>query len=188
MKKVILLTIAIICFISINSVDVSAQKRQNKPKHKVYVNDKRLTDNLVRYLEKRYKIRIGDGSYWYDKRSGLWGYKGGGTQGVIPAGWNLGGKLKTNASRGRTGVYINGRQLRRSEVNYLRNLVGRINRGRYWLDSRGNAGYVGQRAIVNLYQVSRRKKSGSFYRNFYTGVGSGGSGKDFYVIGKDWSY
>ncbi len=190
MKKVIFFIIAIICFVAVNTTSISAQRnRKNaEPHHKVYVNDKRIADKIVRLLESRYRIRIADGDYWYDKISGLWGYVGGGTEGVIPAGWNLGGKLKEDVSDGNTGVFINGRELTNSEVTYLRNLVGRINRGRYWLNDKGFAGFVGQRALVNLYQASRRKKSGSLYRNFYTGTGSGGSGKDFYVIGKDWSY
>lgn len=188
MKKLLFLTIAIIGFVSINSTDIFAQRQTSAQHHKVYVNDVRLSDDIVHLLENRYRIRIADGNYWYDRYSGLWGYVGGGTQGVIPAGWKLGGKLKEDASDGNTGVFINGRELTATEVNYLRGLVGTVYRGRFWLNSKGYAGYVGGRALVNLYQLSRRKKRSSIYRNFYTGIGSGGDGKSFYVIGKDWSY
>ena len=191
MKKIAILTIAFIILVCVNSINTFAQRNKQKAEahHKVYVNDERLSDYAVHLLQNKYRIKIGDGKYWYDKTSGLWGYIDGGTQGVIPAGWNLGGDLSSDASDGNTGVFINGRELVSSEVSYLRRLVGNsIPRGRYWLDSKGNAGYVGQRATVNLYRLSQRKKSGNLYRNFYTGNGSGGSGDGFYVIGKDWSY
>lgn len=191
MKKLLICAIAIICLVCLNSTNITAQEQTNEGDkgHKVYVNDKRISDEVVHILENRYKIRIADGDYWYDKASGLWGYIGGGTEGVIPAGWNLGGKLATDASDGNSGVFINGRELVSSEVSYLRRLIGnRIQKGSYWLDSKGNAGYLGQRASVNLYKLSQGKKSGSLYRNFYTGIGSGGSGDGFYVIGKDFSY
>jgi hypothetical protein len=100
------------------------------------------------------------GRYWYDQRSGAWGLEGGRTRGFMQAGLQLGGPLRADASRGRSGVYINGRQLKHGEAQVLRRLLGRLARGSYWLDSHGNAGRVGGPALVNLRQLAARRGGG----------------------------
>jgi len=73
----------------------------------------------------------------------------------------IGGMLKADASRGRSGVFINGRQLTYVEAYYLKRLVRYLPRGYYWLDSQGNAGRVGGPALVNLRRLVARATGGS---------------------------
>jgi len=52
-----------------------------------------------------------DGSYWYDRLTGCWGYWGGPTQGWIMPGMTVGGDLMKGASGGNTGILVNGREM-----------------------------------------------------------------------------
>src|SRR5262245_40134394 len=77
----------------------------------VIINDVRLSDEQVAALERRFRIPMRDGNYWYDRRGGAWGLKGGPTAGFTLVGLDVGGPLKANASNGNTGVFVNGREL-----------------------------------------------------------------------------
>lgn len=166
-------TFILVSFASILSV--SAQ-------HKVYVNDKKVSYETIKYINDNYGIAIGNGAYWYDPRCGAWGYKNGQTQGFIPSNLKIGGTLKANASRGNTGVFVNGRQLPLADVRALQRIINVVP-GRFWLDDKGNGGYEGRYSTFNLKYLERQKGGSSFYRNSYTGIGSGSSGGTFYVIG-----
>jgi hypothetical protein len=123
----------------------------------VYVNGARLSPATLDELSRRLGIRAVPGRYWYDSLSGLVGAEGQGTTGAIPAGLNLGGPLRADASAGTSGVYLNGRQLTGGEVAFLRALLQQpIRPGRYWLDAAGNAGPEGRPAVVNLAQRIRQ--------------------------------
>jgi hypothetical protein len=154
----------------------------------VIVNGTRLSDDTVTQLERAFRVRILDGRYWYDRLCGAWGLEGGPTVGGIPAGLDLGGPLKANASRGNTGVFVNGRELPMEDVAQLQQVTV-VAQGRYWLDAAGNVGYEGRPgAILNLVQLSRARSGGVYHsRNSLTGIGSGGNGETSYVMGKDWS-
>ena len=152
----------------------------------VIVNDKKVPLVQLMEVQRTYNIKIGDGTYWYDAHCGAWGYQYGPTQGFIPAGLTLGGQLKPNASKGNTGVFVNGRQLPLNDVRALQRIINVVP-GRFWLDDKGNGGYEGKQATFNLMYLSRKKGGSSFYRNSYTGIGGGSSGGTSYVIGKDWS-
>jgi hypothetical protein len=154
----------------------------------VIVNGTRLSDETVAQLERAFRVRILDGRYWYDRLCGAWGLDGGPTAGLIPAGLDLGGPLKANASRGNTGVVVNGRELPIEDVLQLQQVTV-VAQGRYWLDAAGNVGYEGRPgAILNLVQLSRARFGGVYHsRNPLTGIGSGGNGETSYVMGKDWS-
>lgn len=91
------------------------------------------------------------GNYWYDSRSGLYGYIGGPAIGTIAPGYNL-GPLSRGASGGNTGVIVNGRELTAGEVLLLQSIVGPVLQGAYWLDAAGNYGIEGSGASLgNLY-------------------------------------
>jgi hypothetical protein len=83
---------------------------------KVIVNGQALPAKAVQALEQAYRVPIAPGRYWYDAFSGAWGAEGGPIAGQMMPGLRLGGPLKANASRGNTGVFINGRELTMSEV------------------------------------------------------------------------
>jgi hypothetical protein len=123
-------------------------------KSQVIINDFQLSDEDVEALEQRYGVRIQDGAYWYDRATGAWGTQGGPTLGWIEAGLGIGGPLKADASRGNTGVFINGRELHMYDVVALQRL-GPVYPGRYWVDARGNFGFEGGPALGNLMVAAR---------------------------------
>lgn len=41
------------------------------------VNGDLLLSEEVAALERRYRVHVQDGRYWYDRRSGAWGFEGG---------------------------------------------------------------------------------------------------------------
>jgi hypothetical protein len=100
------------------------------------------------------------GHFWYDSRSGLWGHWGREVAGALNPGHNF-GPLPASASNGFSGVFVNGRQLNNIDVLVLQRLVGRVQRGRFWLDGSGYYGWEGMaRPIgnVNPPQQSRRSR------------------------------
>lgn len=154
----------------------------------VFINELRLPDNQVKVLENYYQVRIQDGQYWYDAINGWWGNKGQAVAGIIQPGLSIGGPLKAQASNGKTGVYINGRQINQTELFHLQQIIGTsIVPGKYWLDAYGNAGPMGGYATCNVYQLANRGKS-TYNKSFATDIGYGSNGKDFYIMGKDFSY
>ncbi|AWX44944.1 Extra-large guanine nucleotide-binding protein [Flagellimonas maritima] len=152
----------------------------------VTVNGARLSKSDLEKVSDRYNINIKNGTYWYDDRSGAWGFQNGPTQGFIPAGLQVGSSLKSNASNGNTGVFVNGRQLHYQDVRNLQQII-KVVPGRFWLDNFGNGGKEGKAASFNLIYLAKRQGNNSFYRNNYTGIGAGSSGGTSYVMGKDWS-
>lgn len=180
MKKTILFIALGLSFLSV----AQAQRA-------VYINDVKLKATVLQQLEQTYQTTIPNGHYWYDRLSGAWGFEGGPAQGIIPANLNIGGTLKRNASGGKSGVFINGRELHTTEARYMQALFGAYYKNRFWLDAYGNLGLEGNIAIVNLYQLmqQQQQQNQSYYRhNDYLDHSSGGNSSGFYIMGKDWSY
>ncbi len=157
----------------------------------VFINQAKLSDAEVQQYERQFRVRIVDGSYWYDRVSGAWGVTGGPTMGLLPPGLNLGGPLHADASGGGTGVFVNGRELHPLDVAALQKLTP-VQPGRSWVQANGNCGYEGNPTpILNLVQLSNAANSrsgGSYHsRSDITGIGSGGDGHTSSVMGKDFS-
>jgi hypothetical protein len=161
------------------------------PARRVVVNGTPLAEATIARLEQAFRVRAIPGEYWYDAACGAWGVRGGPAAGFLPAGMQLGGPLKPDASGGGTNVFINGRELHPLDVAALQRIT-LVLPGRYWVDAMGNCGYEGNPApFLNLVQLANAvnaRSGGSYHtRNDFTGIGSGGDGKTSYVMGKDWS-
>jgi hypothetical protein len=149
----------------------------------VVVNGVHVSDESLAAIERQHGLHLGDGDFWYDKASGAWGRRGGPTCGFIPAGLPLGGALARDASGGRTGVVINGRELHALDVLGLQRLVPMVLPGRYWVNASGDFGWEGGAALGNLWILHRRTSGGA---DASSGVSVGGDGQGFiYASGKD---
>lgn len=107
---------------------------------RVVVNGVALDAKTLQALEQGYRTRVPAGRYWYDGVSGVWGVEGGPAAGQIHPGLQLGGPLKRDASRGRTGVVVNGRELHALDVAALQRCTP-VLPGRYWVLANGVGGY-----------------------------------------------
>jgi hypothetical protein len=159
----------------------------------VIINNVRLSDEKLGQLEQRFRLRIADGSYWYDQVSGAWGMQGGPTAGFTQPHMELGGALRADASNGNTGVFINGRELHQMDVLALRQLTPYVIPGRYWVDARGVGGYEGGPPMFDLGALARAAggtQGGAWsYITPYGGGSVGGDGQGFsYFIDKDTSW
>jgi len=155
----------------------------------VFVNGVRIAPETLAALEDQYGLRVVAGRYWYDAASGAAGAMGGPTAAFLLPGIAIGGPLAADASRGDTGVFVNGRELPASDLAGLEGLVGPIADGRYFIDALGNAGREGEPPTVNLLARAREASAGgsgdgSWYSQGAQAGGneSGGSG---YVMGRD---
>ncbi|MBI5070522.1 MAG: hypothetical protein HZB56_20020 [Deltaproteobacteria bacterium] len=122
-----------------------------------------------------------DGAYWYDPRCGASGRWGGPTLAFLPAGLELGGPLPAEASGGGsgalTGVFINGRELDPVDVAGLREALGQVWPGRWWVDAQGNWGAEGNALPMgNLVAAARQRGQGrQAWSKRYEGATPGGS-------------
>ncbi len=120
----------------------------------VIVNGAPVDDSTRQTLENAYRTRILPGRYWYDGVSGAWGIEGGPAAGQIVPGLKLGGPLRSDASGGGTGVFVNGRELHPLDVAKLRQCVPVIP-GRYWVLASGVGGIEGGPPQFNLAALCR---------------------------------
>lgn len=138
---------------------------------RVVINGRALTAGDIENFEKLYRMKPAPGNYWYDGKSGLYGAVGQPAAGFMHPGHDL-GPLAADASKGNTGVFINGREQTLSKVQMLTYLARtQVLPGRYWLDARGNAGHEGNPVPVgNLFAAAVAAQQG--------GGGRGGRGGD----------
>lgn len=117
----------------------------------IIVNGVPLTTETLTLLQRLYPVAIAPGRYWYDGFSGAYGIEGGPVAGQMLPGLALGGPLLADASRGTSGVFINGRQLTFGETAYIAQACSTpVVPGRYWVNAQGLGGYEGGPAAFNL--------------------------------------
>ena len=143
----------------------------------VIVNAVPLSAGTLRALQRMYPVPIQPGRYWYDRVSGAYGFEGGPIAGQMRAGLKLGGRLRADASRGTSGVFINGRQLTLGEKSYLeRTCQTRASPGRYWVNAYGVGGFENGPALFNLarcgQQNAQNRGGGSSTRTYCNPDGS----------------
>ncbi|WP_280151201.1 hypothetical protein [Piscinibacter sp. XHJ-5] len=111
-------------------------------------------------LERAYGVPLVPGRYWYDTVSGVWGREGGPAARQIHPGLRLGGPLRRDASRGRSGVVVNGRELHALDVAALQRCTAVIP-GRYWVLANGVGGPENGPAQFNLAVLCGRSSGGA---------------------------
>lgn len=154
--------------------------RHSGKRQAVIVNGAALDARTLAQLERAYRSSIRPGRYWYDAVSGLWGFEKGPAAGQIQSGLAL-GRLRSNASGGGTGIYLNGREIHPLERAYLVRLYGarNVRPGRYWMNARGIGGYEGGPAFFNLGASASSGRSMTGYST--TGAVLGGGGAVGYI-------
>lgn len=153
----------------------------------VIVNGVPLEPVARQAIERSYRTAVLPGRYWYDSVSGVWGLEGGPSAGQIRPGLRLGGPLRRDASRGHTGVVVNGRELHALDVAALQRCV-RVVPGHYWVLANGVGGYEHAPPSFNLAVLCGGQGAGSSSRcdnygggqfncsNSRTGIGMIGEG------------
>jgi hypothetical protein len=167
MRRIVLL------FAVLASPGVAVAAAQTPPVQTV-INGTALTGPQKAEFIRIYGVPPLAGSFWYDTRSGLWGVTGREAFGILRPG-HMWGALAADASAGRTGVFINGRQINLAEALYIRNLLGSVIPGRWWLD--GATGYFGVEGSPlptgNLFVAARAAQARSGGASYYNdGMGT----------------
>lgn len=144
----------------------------------ITVNGVALDQDIIDALAS-YGVQLGQGDFWYNPESGLWGFWGGPALGQLYPGLQLGGALAWDASGGQTNVFVNGRALHPSEVQYLQGLYGFVVPGRYTFTATGDVSLEGGFFLFNV-NASRYSQNGqSWYKGFIgqpDGMYMGGEG------------
>lgn len=133
------------------------------PARKITFNGRVLTPeqtSVMNMLEQAAGVRLPDGAYWYDNRSGAMGAWNGPAAAILPAGLGWGGPMPANCSGGLTAVFVNGRALHPLDIAALSRL-GPVYPGRYWLDAQGFYGFEGGPALGNLVAAANQAGSRS---------------------------
>ncbi|MEO0604890.1 MAG: hypothetical protein AAF211_25890 [Myxococcota bacterium] len=143
----------------------------------VVINGKELTPTQYVSFARMYGVPPQPGRWWYDPASGQFGRVGEPVSGLVRPGHDF-GPLAADASRGTTGIFLNGRQLPATEVTLYTLLLGPIVPGRYWLDPQGNVGRAGNpMPVANLVVAAQAA-------NLAVG---GRSPADAWLSGNEWS-
>jgi hypothetical protein len=132
----------------------------------VFINQREVTPQQLAELKRWYGMAPPKGQYWYDGRSGLYGYWGYEAAGYIRPGHNF-GPVSARASRGDTGTFVNGREINVTEALFFQRLFGVVYRGYFWLDgATGNIGFQGNPMpianVVAAMQRTQRSNQGGY--------------------------
>ena len=124
---------------------------QTAPQYSITVNRTGLTAADIDALEETLRNLDPDpahegigwlpSEFWYDSVSGAIGYMGQGTNTFAPAGLQL-PAMVADVSGGITNVFVNGREIVQTELNFLQGLVGTIPPDTYYLHNDGTAGLI----------------------------------------------
>ena len=107
------------------------------PPSGVSFNGRELPRSVLTILERGHGVSCARGQFWYDRESGLYGALGHAAYGWMRAGLEL-PPLERAASRGASGVLLNGRELPVEEWGALSRVAGRaVRAGPYRLDAGG---------------------------------------------------
>ena len=134
----------------------------------VVVNGVALEPATLQALQHFYQVMLPPGRYWYDTSSGAWGIEGGPVAGQILPGLGLGGEMPADASRGDTGVFVNGRELHALDVAALQRCVT-VMPGRYWLAANGVGGLEHGPPSFNLTALCTTASAGSQCEDYGNG-------------------
>ena len=123
----------------------------------VFINEKEISKEQADALRQMYGAAPPPGRYWYDPRSGLYGYSGREAAGYIRPGHDF-GTLSARASNGNTGVFLNGREINLTEAQFFQRVFGVVYQGHFWLDgATGNLGVDGNpMPLANLVAAMQR--------------------------------
>ncbi|KAA8500021.1 Extra-large guanine nucleotide-binding protein 1 [Porphyridium purpureum] len=142
----------------------------------VSINRVQLSDAQVRQFAMVGVPLQPGGKYWYDPRSGVWGTEGSGGLGVTGAGNMAFGNVPEDASgRGCSGVFINGRELHPTDVQFLVSKGIPVMPGRYWMNADSTYGYE-HMPFTPLGRVNAGKGGGQGGDNFWHSSIAGASG------------
>ncbi|XP_013601002.1 PREDICTED: extra-large guanine nucleotide-binding protein 2 isoform X2 [Brassica oleracea var. oleracea] len=129
------------------------------PSRLIAVNGKSLDEEELYMLQScanpPKKLKPGD--YWYDKVAGYWGKVGEKPCQIISPHMNIGGNIKKEASNGDSGIFINNREITKSELTMLK-MVGVQCEGKphFWVNSDGSYQEEGQNRIMgNIWSKAR---------------------------------
>ena len=98
--------------------------------------------------------------HWYDAVLGVWGLEGSPGAGQIHPGLPFDGPLKRDASKGKSGVIVNGRELHALAVAALERCLAVVP-GLYWVLANGVGGAEGGPAQFNLAVSCASESSGA---------------------------
>jgi hypothetical protein len=158
-----------------SSASLTSNGAQQGQSTGVFINEKEIAQSQVDELKQTYGAAPPAGHYWYDSRSGLYGYWGREAAGYIRPGHNF-GELSPRASNGNTGVFLNGREINMTEAGFFQRLFGVVYQGHFWLDgSNGNMGVEGNPTpLANLVvAMQRAQASGGGSSEYHWRDGSG---------------
>lgn len=135
----------------------------------VYVNCRDLTAEQIHALQGTYRFAPQPARYWYDSRSGAWGFEGREAAGFILPGHEF-GPVAPDASQGNTGVFINGRQINLVEALRIQQTFGAVYPGQWWLDGKtGNFGIEGNPIpLGNVFAALQAQQSATRGDNFWS--------------------
>lgn len=147
---------------------------------KVIINGRTLSAAQIQEMQAMYGVNPAPGNYWYDRMSGMFGVVGEAPGGFMYPGHDF-GQLDADASRGNTGVFVNGRNIPQGELmvlNYIWQTY--VQPGRYWIDENGYVGYEGSdyptgNLLVQLDAIARAGGGGAGGDNIWSSRYGGGN-------------